>query len=109
MGDRGNIVLDYGDSRRIYLYTHWNRHDIKDVLRTSLARARDRWDDPPYLARIIFDDLIDGDRDTTGFGLDVELGDGDETAVVFLAERIIRYDERTYPYETLLQTSNAGT
>ena len=23
MGDRGHIVLNYGDNRKIYLYTHW--------------------------------------------------------------------------------------
>ena len=66
MGDRGQVfIADEG----IYLYTHWGATELIDLVRVSLAK-RDRWDDPEYLARIIFCAMIKGDEDgTTGYGI----------------------------------------
>ena len=70
MGMRRNIALDYGEERKIYLYTHWGAECLEDVLRDALTRGRSRWDDPPYLARIIFSEMIrDEVLDTTGYGI----------------------------------------
>jgi hypothetical protein len=70
MGMRRNIALDYGEERKIYLYTHWGAEHLEDVLRDALVRGRSRWDDPPYLARIIFSEMIrDELLDTTGYGI----------------------------------------
>ena len=67
---RRNIALDYGDERKIYLYTHWGAEHLEDVLREALIRGRSRWDDPPYLARIIFSEMIQDEvLDTTGYGI----------------------------------------
>ena len=71
MEDRANIIVQQEDSGRIYLYTHWQGHRIKEILAAALNRGRDRWDDPAYLTRIIFSEMLrDMDPDgTTGFGI----------------------------------------
>ena len=70
MGMRRNIALDYGEQRKIYLYTHWGAESLEDVLRAALIRGRSRWDDPPYLARIIFSEMIQDEvLDTAGYGI----------------------------------------
>ena len=80
MGMRRNIALNYGrnpddpnsDYRKIYFYTHWRALDLEDDLRQALIRGGSRWDDPPYLARIIFSEMIRDDlMGVTGFGIDV--------------------------------------
>ena len=77
MGDRGNIRLRYSKEREVYFYTHWRGSEIPDILREALCRGKNRWSDAPYLARIIFDTLTDGDRELTGFGIDVQEGDNE--------------------------------
>lgn len=78
MGDRANIfVVDQPADRTglvhgIYLYTHWQGSDFPEMLRTALNSrlARDRWDDPPYLLRILVHDLFEQDRGSeTGSGI----------------------------------------
>lgn len=78
MGMRRNIALQYQgepktkdeDSNVIYLYTHWDAEGLEDTLAHTLDRARSRWDDESYLARIIFTDVTArvGDE-LTGYGL----------------------------------------
>lgn len=66
MGDRGQVfVKDVG----VYLYTHWGATGLVEVVREAIAR-RLRWDDPEYLARIVFCEMVAGhERDETGFGI----------------------------------------
>lgn len=69
MGDRGQIGVRLHDGSEIYLYTHWEGSEIFETCQRSL-RKEWRWDDGAYLARIIFDDLVGGERGTeTGFGI----------------------------------------
>lgn len=79
MGDRGNIIVKDDDST-VYLYTHWTGSELPDVLRESLKRAEkgDRLTDGPYLARIIFWDMIKDQHpeETSGFGISSVMGDG---------------------------------
>ena len=81
MGDRAHIKVQqgYGD---VYLYTHWGGYKIKEDIATGLRRGRDRWNDPEYLARILFDamkgDDVTGD---TGFGISAAEPDGSPWAV----------------------------
>lgn len=77
MGDRGNIVVVDGASK-VYLYTHWNGSDLVDIARAACTRAvsERRIDDGPYLARIVFCEMIGADKGTTGFGISGEYGDG---------------------------------
>lgn len=68
MGDRGNICIREG-KEEVYLYTHWEGSDIFNDLRTALGR-RQRWDDAPYLTRIIFDTMSAGAQgEDTGYGI----------------------------------------
>lgn len=77
MGDQAQIVVKADESDRgVYLYTHWRGDEIVDVLRAALLRGATRWEDPEYLARIIFCQMIldpsgtvDPINDTTGFGI----------------------------------------
>jgi len=66
MGDRGQVLVkDEG----IYLYTHWSATELIDTVKTALAK-RWRWDDPEYLARIIFDEMTkDSHGEETGYGI----------------------------------------
>jgi hypothetical protein len=69
MGDRGNIAVAMDDGGIIYLYTHWGGSGIRHDLERALAR-RQRWNDAPYLTRIIFDEMTTGQHgNETGFGL----------------------------------------
>ena len=51
-----------------------------------------RWDDPPYLARIIFDVMTKGSRDEeTGFGISTSpAGDAWRLVEVDCAEQVVR-------------------
>lgn len=69
MGDRAQVKVTDG-SEAVYLYTHWNGSQLLDVLRTALARGEGRWDDAPYLTRIIFNEMTKDDiTGTTGYGI----------------------------------------
>lgn len=62
----------------LFMYTHWRGSEIKTVLQTALMRGKERWDDPQYLSRIIFDTLKEGCVDEiTGFGLSTALCDNE--------------------------------
>lgn len=81
MGDRGNIyVADAG----VYLYTHWDGSNLPIVVKRTLQRE-ERWDDPPYLARILFQELIGDDKEATGYGISDMIGDN-EHPIVELAD-----------------------
>ena len=70
MGDRGNIVIKQEDGNQIYLYTHWGGYSLPVVLQNALKRGKHRWDNEPYLARIIFCEMVKGyEMDLTGFGI----------------------------------------
>lgn len=73
MGMRRNIELDfysYKNDKKIYFYTHWGAEDLKEELKRALIRGKGRWDDPSYLARIIFSEMIQEDiQGETGFGI----------------------------------------
>lgn len=75
MGARAQVHIE---DTGIYLYTHWGAHDLPDLVRRVLSR-RARWDDPDYLARMIFSAMIRDDLDSeTGYGIGtVEVSDAD--------------------------------
>jgi len=81
MGDRANVVVQ-SRGKRVYLYTHWRGYDLPSILQDALKRGRSRWDDAPYLARIIFQDMVGNNQETTGFGISAELGDNEYSLLV---------------------------
>ena len=90
MGDRGNIIVKDG-SGTIHLYTHWTGSDLPESIRKSLARAKDRWDDPPYLTRVLFQDMIGKDTGTSGFGISTEMGDGGTDIIVNCDDAVVTW------------------
>jgi hypothetical protein len=90
MGDRGNVILTYEEGGEIYLYTHWGGSELKQTLKDALLRGRDRWDDPSYLARIIFSEMIKDNIDgNTGFGIAPYYGDGGADYKVNLSKKMV--------------------
>lgn len=97
MGDRANIVVlqPKGDKvaqvtdalfakgrERIYLYSHWGGSELPQVLQTVLAR-KERWDDHPYLTRIIFCAMVKGDEGgETGYGISTSRPDNEHDYLV---------------------------
>lgn len=76
MGDRANIAVQQDDGGTVYLYTHWTGYKIEQDARDALAREQ-RWDDHPYLTRIVFDTMSKGDQGReTGFGISTQPGEG---------------------------------
>jgi len=85
MGDRGNIFVresaDKEETRGVYLYSHWGGEELPLVLKRALSR-KVRWDDGPYLTRIIFDEMTEGQRgEETGFGISATLGDNEHPII----------------------------
>jgi len=72
MGDRGSVRVREGDGPSVYLYTHWKGSELSEIVRRALASeaGRNRWNDAPYLTRIIFDELTRGEQGgETGYGI----------------------------------------
>jgi hypothetical protein len=69
MGDRAQVhIKDEG----VYLYTHCTGHRLPTMVQKALQK-RWRWDDPEYLARIIFDVMIgDEQGNECGYGISTE-------------------------------------
>ena len=84
MGDRGNIVIrdQYTEGGEVYFYAHWNGSNLAETVQAALARKQ-RWNDGPYLARIIFCELVKGDEDgETGYGISCGLCDNGHALLV---------------------------
>jgi hypothetical protein len=83
MGDRANVLMkeDESDSG-VYLYTHWAGSNLSSLLQEALQKHW-RWDDCPYLTRIVFDTMSEGKQgQETGYGISTRLGDGDNRILV---------------------------
>jgi hypothetical protein len=83
MGDRGNVQIINPDDDSVYLYTHWQGSELGKIVKKSLAteRARARWHDASYLARIIFQDMVGDDQTEYGFGIDTHPNIGEQLTV----------------------------
>ena len=89
MGDRGNICIREGNEE-VWLYTHWGGSAIFADLRTALGR-RQRWDEAPYLTRIIFDTMSAGAQgEETGYGIwSSQMDNEHATLVVDVANQLV--------------------
>lgn len=114
MGDRANIVVQV-DGGQIWLYTHWTGRELEDTLRSALARGRDRWDDQPYLTRIIFCEMVklDGGDGLTGFGIALVEQDSNHPHIyVDIDKKTVKSDrfaagKHTQTFEDFCQTVTA--
>jgi hypothetical protein len=84
VGDRGNIeVKSYNNQPSVFLYTHWSGTSLPAILASALKRGRDRWEDPTYLTRIIFCEMVKDElMDTTGYGISSTEGDSNHDLIV---------------------------
>lgn len=108
MGDRGNIVIrNKENDKHIFLYTHRSGYRMPERLHEALEKGKDRWDDAPYLSRIIFQALLNGDTSATGVGLTTYLTDNEyPLLVVDIEENKVGWcDEKTNISTAKLQCS----
>ncbi len=78
MGDRANVYVRGAD---VYLYTHWDGYRLSVIVRNALARKL-RWNDPSYLARIVFQQMLGSDAGETGYGISHEIGDNGRPVIM---------------------------
>lgn len=82
MGDRSNIVIQEGNGNRVWLYGHWMGNDSIQIVRDVLSRY-DRWNDAPYLARMLFSEMVKGSIDeATGYGISTYMLDSEYPIIV---------------------------
>lgn len=102
MGERANIVIRADESglaakEGVFLYTHWRSRDLPEILRIALASGRNYWNDEPYLARIIFDEMVDNNQGgETGFGISTRLGDNEPDLLVLWKGSVYLVPEAEY-------------
>lgn len=85
MGDRANVFVRETrkeDVLGVYLYTHWAGDALAQTVHDSLAKKW-RWDDGPYLTRIIFDQMTEKDHGgESGYGISATIGDNGHKIIV---------------------------
>jgi hypothetical protein len=83
MGDRSNIAIEQHDGSRVWLYGHYMGENSINVVREVLA-LRERWDDAPYLTRMLFNKMTEDEssESTTGFGISTYLTDNEYPVIV---------------------------
>ena len=86
MGDRANVAI-YASEKDlpVVLYTHWGGHELAQDVADAIARQQ-RWDDPSYLARIIFCEMmpVNQHEEETGFGISVGCLCDNEHPIIFV-------------------------
>jgi hypothetical protein len=91
----------------VYLYTHWGAHRLPTDVAVALdsAAGRGRWQDPEYLARIVFDHMK-GDDTTgeTGFGIGTHEGDAQFVIEVNSAKQTVLHEDQFYTFEEFIST-----
>ena len=96
MGDRIVYTLAQTDGNQISLYSHWGGGDRYAALAYALEKARPRWSDESYCARIIVSNLIGPDwNEETGYGLwaGPDNGAGDHPAITIWLDKNYIEDE----------------
>lgn len=79
MGDRRIAEIRFpisgeeGETKSLYVYTHWEGYRFDQMAKDAIVAANPRWGDTAYEARIIVDQLTKGGRDKeSGYGLMVQ-------------------------------------
>ena len=108
MGDRGNIVIvDANNKPKLWFYTHWSGSELPDLVRKALIKGKDRWSDPSYLNRVLFQTMLDGDTDITGFGIDTKQGDGGTEVYICHEKKTVKLEGLpTYSFEDYVKTTS---
>jgi hypothetical protein len=103
MGDRGNIIVNSQRDGTMHFYTHWSGSDLPAIVAAGLDRGRGRWDDEPYLNRILFCEMIQDDvLGETGYGISREMGDGGTEVYIDHDAMTVRLDDEALPFEQFI-------
>jgi len=71
MGCRATIAVETAPRKYVFLYTHWRGEKAPELVQKALRRNQ-RWDDAPYLTRILFCELCNDYEGETGFGISAD-------------------------------------
>jgi len=89
MGDRANICIVQHPRKNkvgtVYLYTHWGGDTLPQRLQNALQRGKERWDDEPYLGRILFCGMLPSEErwaDLAGYGITSYITDNEHNILV---------------------------
>jgi len=111
MGDRANVVMLYNcppdmEVKPVFFYTHWHGGSLPFIVQRALSR-RGRWNDSPYLARIIFSEMVKGqEAGETGFGIAPYVQDNEHWLVVVDCEKgIVGFANPKEPTEPTISWS----
>lgn len=121
MGDRRSILVHTGNGAEVVLYSHWSGSELPTTLARALQRGRSRWDDAPYLTRMIFsqmlaefnpEDLIAGVMGETDFGIEAVVTGNDDYCeansdydlfVDMTKQQVFVGDETWYSFEKVVE------
>lgn len=72
--ESGQVEIITAWNKRVYLYTHSNAKSLVGSVHGTLSKKK-RWDDPDYLSRMIFCDMIPPDKwdSDRGYGIGTDL------------------------------------
>lgn len=100
MGDRAEIKIEDYDNPPFFIYTHHGGSTLLEKARAAMKAGRGRWDDPPYLAAILFTGLMGKFPDPHrwhGFGISTgHAGDVNRVLVINMQRQTVAYYEN-YP------------
>jgi hypothetical protein len=103
MGDRGNVKMVFGEGPAVFLYTHWQGTELPQTVAKALEKGVSRWDDPAYLSRVVFQEMIGNDDDVTGFGIaPYEIDPNHETIEVNCALKLVRIGVHQYSFDEFI-------
>jgi hypothetical protein len=106
MGDRRQVILDYSDSGKIYLYSHWHGSDLLELTANALKQAKPRWSDVTYCARIIITSIIHETGQCckeTGWGIAPYHQDSEhEDIVIHLDSQQVSIGSKTLTFNSFL-------
>jgi hypothetical protein len=92
----------------LYFYTHWDGEKLPQILKAALIRGNYRWDDDPYLARIIFCEMIKNDvMGETGFGISTyECDNNHENLIVNVDHQTVQWQDHTWSFAEYIEFDN---
>lgn len=88
MGNRANVCIKSSEAETpVFFYTHWNGSNLPNVVAEGLRLGRSRWGDTPYLSRIIFCKMIEGDEGgLTGYGISTTVQDNEYNRPILVVD-----------------------
>lgn len=110
MGTRAQVkVIQDPTTPDIFLYQHWDGNGLAEKVQRALRLKSGRWDDPTYLTRIIFREMIRGFEDEfTGYGIGTQIqGDIEYLVTVNIPKQRIKVEHVRFsgPNETLMDST----